>query len=97
MQEVGKEIKDYTELNGRTDSNMIDALNAMYNYDMTKAKLIHHMESKELTFNPASQGYVNEYESVLNIKLSSKVDAMQQTFSSTEGSSAFGEVREIPD
>jgi hypothetical protein len=46
MQEVGKEIKGYTELNGRTDSNLIDALNAMYNYDMTKEKLKAHMRSK---------------------------------------------------
>ncbi len=40
MQDVGKDIKAYTELNGRTDSNMIDALNAMFERDMTKAKLI---------------------------------------------------------
>ena len=56
MQEVGKEIKGYTELNGRTDSNMIDALNAMYNYGMTKEKLNAHMTSKELTLTPQTQG-----------------------------------------
>ena len=56
MQEVGKEIKGYTELNGRTDSNMIDALNAMYNYGMTKNKLIQHMQSKELTLQSQSAG-----------------------------------------
>ncbi len=49
MQDVGKDIKAYTELNGRTDSNMIDALNAMYERGMTKAKLIEHMNSKELS------------------------------------------------
>jgi hypothetical protein len=49
MQEVGKEIKAYTEMNGRTDSNMIDALQAMHNYDMSKDKLMRHMQSKELT------------------------------------------------
>ena len=49
MQDVGKDIKAYTELNGRTDSNMIDALNAMFERDMTKAKLIEHMNSKELS------------------------------------------------
>ena len=42
MQEVGKEIKGYTELTGRTDSNIIDALNAMYSYGMTKEKLKTH-------------------------------------------------------
>lgn len=40
IKDVGKEIKSYTELNGRTDSNMIDSLNALYNYDMPKQKLI---------------------------------------------------------
>ena len=49
VQDVGKDIKAYTELNGRTDSNMIDALNAMYERGMTKAKLIEHMNSKELS------------------------------------------------
>ncbi len=52
MQEVGKEIKAYTELNQRTDSNMIDTLNAMYNYSMTKDKLVAHMKSKELNLAP---------------------------------------------
>ena len=56
MQEVGQEIKGYTELNGRTDSNMIDALNAMYNYGMTKDKLLDHMTTKELTMTPESSG-----------------------------------------
>jgi hypothetical protein len=49
MQDVGRDIKAYTELNGRTDSNMIDALNAMYERDMTKEKLMEHMNSKELS------------------------------------------------
>lgn len=40
MKEVGKEIKSYTELNGRTESNLIDTLNAVYNYDMPKEKLL---------------------------------------------------------
>ena len=56
MLEVGKEIKDYTELSGRTDSNMIDTLNAMYNYGMTKEKLLGHMQSKELTLTPYTSG-----------------------------------------
>lgn len=47
MREVGKEIKSYTELNGRTESNLIDTLNALYNYDMPKQKLLSHMESKD--------------------------------------------------
>jgi hypothetical protein len=56
MQEVGKEIKRYTELSGRTDSNLIDALNAMYEYDMPKDKLIQHMRSRELTLASHTSG-----------------------------------------
>lgn len=77
MKEVGKEIKSYTELNGRTDSNLIDALNAMYNYDMTKAKLQHHMDSKELTLNPYKQGYLSDYQNAMNHKVSTKIEAIQ--------------------
>ena len=58
MQEVGKEIKGYTELTGRTDSNIIDALNAMYSYGMTKEKLKTHMQSRELTLTPAIHGKI---------------------------------------
>ena len=77
MQEVGKEIKGYTELSGRTDSNMIDALNAMCNYDMSKEKLVHHIKSNELTLIPQTQGYMNEYENALNTKIDYKLDALQ--------------------
>ncbi len=93
MQEVGKEIKRYTELSGRTDSNLIDALNAMYEYDMPKDKLIQHMRSRELTLASHTSGksplfnwigFLGEYEGVLNNKVSSKIDALQQTFSNTE-------------
>ena len=59
MKEVGKEVKSYTELNGRTESNLIDTLNALYNYDLPKAKLIEHMESKELSLLPYKQGYLD--------------------------------------
>ena len=52
IQEVGLEIKSYTEHSGRTDSNMIDALNAMYNYGFTKENLVVHAESGELTLTP---------------------------------------------
>ena len=70
-------------MNGRTDSNMIDALQAMNNYDMTKDKLVKHMQSKELTLASQSAGFLSEYESALNAKVSSKNDAIQQIFSGT--------------
>ena len=63
MQEIGKEIKAYTEMNGRTDSNMMD-------------KLTKHMQSKELTLASQSAGFISEYESALNAKVSSKNDAI---------------------
>ncbi len=83
MQEVGKEIKAYTEMNGRTDSNMIDALQAMHNYDMTKDKLMRHMQSKELTLASQTAGFISEYETSLNAKVFTKNDAIQQIFSGT--------------
>ncbi len=75
MQEVGKEIKGYTELNGRTDSNMIDALNALYNYGYTKEKLVEHMKQKELTLTPAGV-QLSEYEYEVNAKVTTKIDAL---------------------
>ena len=77
MKEVGKEIKSYTELNNRTDSNLIDALNALYNYEMPKSKLIEHMEAKELTLTPYKQGYLNEYTMAMSAKVDSKIYAIQ--------------------
>lgn len=78
MREVGKEIKSYTELNGRTESNLIDTLNALYNYDMPKSKLLEHMESKDhqLSLTPYKQGYLEEHEFVMNTKVNSKIDAI---------------------
>lgn len=77
MQEVGREIKGYTELGGRTDSNMIDALNAMHGYGMTKERLQAHADSGELTLTPQSAGgLMGEYESMLNRKTEFKVDAL---------------------
>lgn len=91
MQEVGKEIKGYTELNGRTDSNMIDALNAMYNYGVTKDHMLTHIESRELTLaSQSAGGLVDEYETNLNYKLSAKIEALQQTFSNADANSGVG-------
>ncbi|CDW91833.1 UNKNOWN [Stylonychia lemnae] len=82
MKEVGKEIKQYTELNGRTESNLIDTLNALYNYDMPKQKLRSHMQSKDqLSLMPYKQGYLEEYEFVMNNKVQSKSDAIQASVS----------------
>ena len=56
---MSKEISSYSELNGRYDSNLIDALNGAYNYQITKAKIMDHIESKELTLTPHHQGTIS--------------------------------------
>lgn len=64
MREVGKEIKAYTELNGRYDSNLMDTLNALYNYQVNKKKLKEHMDSRELTFPPFKDGTFHQFNSI---------------------------------
>ena len=56
VKEVSREIKAYTELNGRFDSNLIDTLNGFYNYQVTKERLKTHMDSNELSFPTFKQG-----------------------------------------
>jgi hypothetical protein len=51
LKEVGKQIKDYTELNGRTDSNLIDTLNALLDYSVTSDNLKKHLDSKTLSIS----------------------------------------------
>ena len=60
MREIGKEIKCLTELSGRTESNLIDTLNVLYDYDMPKEKLVKHMQSNE-GLTSFKQGYLEEY------------------------------------
>ena len=97
MQEVGREIKAYTEMNGRTDSNMIDALQAMYNYEFTKDKLLSHIRSKELTLASQTAGFLSEYEAALNTKVSTKVDAIQQIFSPSIGETLQTQNGSVPE
>lgn len=47
MKDIGKEIKSYTELNGRTESNLIDTLNALYNYDVSKHSMFDYLDRKD--------------------------------------------------
>ena len=42
------ETSSYTELNGRSDSNLIDVMNAAVNYGFSKRDIIGHIEKKEL-------------------------------------------------
>ena len=89
MKEAGKEIKQYTELNGRYDSNLIDTLNALYNYQITKEDLSDHMDSKEISLAPFKQGSfaykipyiilgaIEKYEEILNEKALIKIEAIK--------------------
>jgi len=83
MKEIGGEIKSYTELNGRKESNMIDSLNALYNYDLTKKKLKDHMLDKEKLslIHYKNEANMKDYEMIINDKLQSKVNAIEDTFS----------------
>ncbi len=66
IKEVSKEISSYSELNGRSDSNLIDALNGAYNYQMTKQKIVEHIDNKELTLIPFKQGSIDRYQQSLS-------------------------------
>jgi len=51
VKEIAKDAKFYTDLNGRTDTNLIDSLNAMNNYYVNKSSLRNHMENSELSLS----------------------------------------------
>lgn len=52
LQEIGKEIKQNAESQGRSEVNMCDILNTAYDYKMPQQVLIDHMESGALTLAP---------------------------------------------
>ena len=45
--EIGKEIKNTSEMQGRTDANLIDALNTAYDYDMAQSDLKEYMDKEK--------------------------------------------------
>ena len=53
MLEVGQEIKQTTEIQGRTESSLIDELNVAYDYGMDQNELQRQMESPELSLVPS--------------------------------------------
>ena len=48
MVEIGKEIKATSEIQGRTESTLIDTLNVAYDYGLSQDDLQVHMEDNEL-------------------------------------------------
>ena len=51
--EIAKEIKWNAEVGSRAQPNLIDALNASYDYGYTKEAQIEHMRKARLNFVPA--------------------------------------------
>lgn len=54
MLEIGKEVKSTCEIQGRTESTLIDVLNVAYDYDMNQEVLQQHIEeNRELSLLPS--------------------------------------------
>lgn len=51
--EIGKEIKSTSEIQGRTESTLIDSLNVAYDYGMQQRDIESHIEQNELTLAPS--------------------------------------------
>lgn len=51
--EIGKEIKATSEIQGRTESTLIDSLNVAYDYGMQQRDIESHIEQNELTLAPS--------------------------------------------
>lgn len=53
--EIGQEIKQNAELQGRTEANLIDFLNTAYDYGATQDAFEDHFKNGELTLAPMQQ------------------------------------------
>ena len=45
--EIGKEIKNTSEMQGRTDANLIDGLNTAFDYDMSQENIRDYIEREK--------------------------------------------------
>jgi hypothetical protein len=54
--EIGREMKMNSEVGGRSEVNMIDALNASYEYGYTKELQMDHIKNNKLSFLPYKHG-----------------------------------------
>ena len=52
LQEIGKEIKQNAEMQGRAEPNLCDMLAACYDYGHDQKQLVQHMKAQELTLEP---------------------------------------------
>ena len=46
---MGREIKATSEIQGRTESTLVDVLNVAYDYDVNQDALLQHIEDNELS------------------------------------------------
>ena len=53
--EIGREIKSNAEIGGRAQPNLVDALNASYEYGYTKKAQMEYMKKTNLSFMPYKQ------------------------------------------
>ena len=49
--EIGSEIKNTSEMQGRTESNLIDALNTAYDYGMTQGDIKKYLDREKTSNN----------------------------------------------
>ena len=65
--EIAKEIKSNAEVGGRAMPNLIDALNASYDYGYTKESQMEHIKNSRLTYLPV-QSPANHVPSIKSMK-----------------------------
>jgi hypothetical protein len=63
--EIGTEIKQNAELQGRTEANLCDFLNTAYDYGATQETLQEHFKKGELTLIPMQQ-HLSTQKQILN-------------------------------
>ena len=77
--EIGQGIKNTTEMQGRTEANLIDALNTAYDYDMTQSDLKEYLDKEktsdknQLSFVP-SQNHLKVQKQVLQNRADARME-----------------------
>ena len=64
--EIGREIKLNAEVGGRSEANLIDALNASYDYGYTKESHLDHIKNNKLSFVPYKHSELEFRQSAYN-------------------------------
>ena len=56
IEEIGEAAKDITELSGRRETNLMDMLNTLKDYDINKHMIIQHTKTNKINFKFFHQG-----------------------------------------